>query len=95
MNHRIRADERIPGDDFIRRHLEGQREPKVLLGERHNLSLTEPEIENLFYSDDQDNRYRVIKNKANMARESMPQIRRKLLFKLNQTFGMSLPSIWV
>jgi glycosyltransferase involved in cell wall biosynthesis len=80
-------DDRIPGDDFIRRHLEGQREPKVLLGERHNLSLAEPEIENLFYTDNQNHLYHQIKNMANMARESMPQIRRKLLFKLNGTLG--------
>ncbi len=80
-------DDRIPGEDFIKQHLEGQKEPCVLLGQRRDVYLTDNEIQNLFFVTDQTQRYRQIIDKAIVAKESVPKIRRRFLFQPGGSLG--------
>jgi glycosyltransferase involved in cell wall biosynthesis len=76
-------DDRIPCADFVQKHLAGQQEPCILLGGRNNVSMTEKEIESLFFSSTIDLNYQEINNRANIAGELTPKIRRRFLFRLD------------
>jgi glycosyltransferase involved in cell wall biosynthesis len=69
-------DDRIPHEDFIKNHIKGQIEPCVLLGQRHEIFLSEADIRRLTFLGP-DEICRKIKEKSFIARESRGIYERK------------------
>jgi glycosyltransferase involved in cell wall biosynthesis len=58
-------DDRVPGPDFVSKHIEGQRTPCILLGDRQDVLFTEKEIEELYHNGNPAERLAILR--ANLA----------------------------